>query len=288
MSMLYYLKLGGGITGLCILLSTVLLVQPANALDRNELSFYLAFEGSYAPTIAPKETSFRLKDFTRPFTGSFEYLLKDNKTYFNPADKTPRKLEFVPGRKGLGLKTEANPTRFKVYSYPCVQYDAQACFAQNEGTIAFWMKPVGWSGLNGHRYFLAVIADNCAIRFYNYPGKTSVWLDGKDYYRFLSSGQWRPGWQEGKWTFLAFTYKPGTQSFYIDGELMEQSTAGLVEPKFIKTGLIEVTEGDQVLDELMIFKRSLNPAEIKVLYRANLPNDNKKAGLESLALKSSH
>jgi len=69
--------------------------------------------------------------------GVFKTMSDDNRKYLEPSDKSPRKLEFVPGCRGQGLKVSANPTRFRVYSYPCVQYVARECFAPKEGTIAF-------------------------------------------------------------------------------------------------------------------------------------------------------
>jgi hypothetical protein len=254
----------GGLLGQALLF----LSCAAYALDRAALTFYAPFEGHFAPAIAPAHTEVRLKDFILPDRGSFKAMSDENRRYLDPDDKSPRKLEFVPGRRGQGLQVSANPTRFKVYSYPCVQYVARECFAPKEGTIAFWMKPVGWSGCGGHLYFIAVTADNCTIRFYNYPGATHVWLDAKDQYRLISALGW-PGWKDGQWSFLAFTYKPGQQCFYVDGRLVMKSIEGLIEPEFINTGLIEISEGDQVVDELMVFNQPLTPPEIMALYQAN-------------------
>ncbi|MCC6579893.1 MAG: LamG domain-containing protein [Phycisphaeraceae bacterium] len=206
-----------------------------------------------------------------PDMGMFKTLSDDNRRYLEPDDSTPRKLTFVPGRRGRGLQVTANPTRFRVYSYPCVQYVAREAFAVSEGTIAFWMKPVGWSGMDGHLYFVAVTADNCTIRFYNYPGGTYVWLDAKDHYRIIKAAGWQ-GWKDGQWVFLAFTYKPGQQCFYVDGKLLGKSTDALIEPVFDKTGMIEISEGDQVVDELMIFNQSLPATDIKALYQSNVPD----------------
>jgi hypothetical protein len=263
-------RLGRGMGAGLFALICLLLAPPLRALDRDGLTFYLPFEGSYAPAIAPAGTQARLKDFVLPDMGMFKSLSDENRRYLEPDDKSPRRLEFVPGRRGLGLKTAANPTRFKVYSYPCVQYAVPGSFAPREGTIAFWMKPVGWTGLGGHLYFIAVTADNCTIRFYNYPGGTHVWVDAKDHYRLISASGWS-GWKDGEWSFLAFTYKPGQQCVYADGELRSKCTDGLIEPEFVSTGLIEISEGDQVVDELMILNRPLTPAEVLGLYRANTP-----------------
>ena len=241
----------------------------AGAVDRNNLTFYVPFEGSYAPKIAPATTEIKLKDFILPDMGVFKSLSDDNRRYLEPDDKSPRKLEFVPGRRGLGLKVSGNPTRFKVYSYPCVQYVARECFAPKEGTIAFWMKPAGWSGDKAHRYYLAVTADNCTMRFYSFPGGTYVWLDAKNMYRLISTDTSWSGWKDGEWTLLTFTYKPGQQCFYVNGQLMTKSTDGLIEPEFVNKGLIEISEGDQVVDELMVFNQPLTPLEAAALYRAN-------------------
>jgi hypothetical protein len=256
-------------------LALLFLPRALHALDRSELTFYLPFEGSYAPAIGPAQTEVKLKDFVLPSLGSFMHMTEDNKRYFEPDDKSPRKLEFVPGRRGQGLKVTENPTRFKVYSYPCVQYVARECFAPKEGTIAFWMKPMGWSGDNAHRYFIAVTADNCTIRFYTFPGGTYVWLDAKDQFRILGAGAWHD-WKDGEWAFLAFSYKPGQQCFYVNGQLQMKSTDGLIEPEFVNKGLIEISEGDQVVDELMVFNRPLTAAEVASLYQANGPESESK------------
>jgi len=238
------------------------------ALDRTGLTFYLPFENDYTPKIAPANTEVKLKAFILPDMGSFKTMSDDNRRYLEPDDQSPRKLEFVPGCRGQGLKVTENPTRFKVYSYPCVQYMARECFAPKEGTIAFWMKPVGWSGDMAHRYFIAVTADNCTIRFYTFPGGTYVWLDAKDRFQIIGSGTWRD-WKDGEWVLLTFTYKPGQQCFYVNGQFMMKSTEGLIEPEFVNKGIIEISEGDQVVDELMIFNQSLTAVEIAALYRAN-------------------
>ena len=248
--------------------------QPMFALDRTSLTFYLQFEDGYTPRVAPANTEIRLKDYILPDMGVFKAMSDDNRRYLEPDDKTPRILEFAPGRRGQGLKVTGNPTRFTVYSYPCVQYVARECFAPKEGTIAFWMKPVGWSGKDRKmaRYFLAVTADNCTMRFYIYiSGATAVWLDAKKDFQVVDAGKW-DDWKDGEWAFMAFTYKPGQQRVYMNGQFKSQLTDKLVEPEFTSKGMIEISEGDHVLDELMIFNRPLTAVEIASLYRANAPN----------------
>jgi len=69
-----------------------------------------------------------------------------------------------------------------------------------------------------------------------------------------------------------FTYKPGQQCLYVDGRLLGKSTDGLIEPEFVSKGIIEVSEGDQVVDELMIFRQPLTAPEVMALYQANSLN----------------
>lgn len=248
------------------------LVAPAYGLERANLLFYLPFESSLTPAIAQASTEIKQTDFVFPFKGSFggndEPVAREGS---DEAKGVKSRATFVPGRKGLGLRTSDNPARRKVYSYPVLQYLAQESFARSEGTIAVWMKPVGWSrNKNNHRYFMAVTADNCTIRLYMYGHKTYAWVDGRDHYILVGGSEWT-GWQDGTWAFMTFTFKPGQQSFYLNGRLMNTLTEGLIEPEFATTGIVEISEGSQVLDELMIFNRALTSKEVGAIYGANAP-----------------
>jgi len=45
-------------------------------------------------------------------------------------------------------------------------------------------------------------------------------------------------------------------------------TDKLIEPKFTKQGFADISSGDQVLDEIMIFDRVLSSQEIAMPYQA--------------------
>ncbi|MAE67239.1 MAG: hypothetical protein CMJ18_23505 [Phycisphaeraceae bacterium] len=250
----------------------MVVTPPAYGLDRANLLFYLPFENSLRPAIAQADTEIRQADFVFPFKGSFsgsDAAVTRGKA--DDAGKVTGRATFVPGRRGLGLKAIDNPARSKVYSYPVVQYLARDSLARNEGTIAVWMKPVGWSrNRNNHRYFMAVTADNCTIRLYAYGHKTYAWVDGQDRYVLIGGSEWA-GWKDDTWAFMTFTFKPGRQSFYLNGRLMNTMTEGLIEPQFGTTGVVEISEGSQVLDEMMIFNRALTSREVGAVYRANAP-----------------
>ena len=214
----------------------------AVALDRESLRFYLSFENGLQPTIAGPDTQLRF------------------------VKGTAQEAQLVEGRRGRGLKVTPNL---------CLQYITPKSFAPKDGAIAFWMKPVGWSGIQQHRHFLFVHSDEVTLHFYVYFGNPWLWVSNPQRY-VLVGGNWQTAFEkepfpEGVWSFLAATFKPGQQAFYINGKLVNRSTDGLIEPEFIKTGVVEIPPGDQVLDEIMIFDRVLAAPEISALYHANAP-----------------
>ena len=175
--------------------------------------------------------------------------------------------QLVEGRRGRGL--EVTPKL-------CLQYATRESFAPKEGTIAFWMKPVGWGGHWQYRYFLNAQSDAVALNFYIYYGNPWFYVAGPKHYVLIggnSATAFENGkiFPEGKWTFLAATYKPGQQASYINGKLDNRATDGLIEPEFVKKGVVEIPPGDQVLDEIMIFDRALTEVEIRAVYCANMP-----------------
>jgi len=214
----------------------------AAALERENLRFYLPFEGGLQPRIAGANTQIKF------------------------VKGTEQDAQLVEGRRGRGLKVTPALN---------LQYLTRKSFTPREGTIAFWMKPVGWSGVGHHRYFLIARADHVTLHFYIYYGNPWLYVAGPKNY-VLVGGNYGPAFEkepfpEGQWTFMAATYKPGRQAFYINGKLVNQSTDGLIEPEFLEKGIVEIPPGDQVLDEIMVFDRVLTEQEIRAVYQANVP-----------------
>lgn len=215
----------------------------AFALDRGSLRFYLSFEDGLQPSVAGANTQLRF------------------------VKGAAQDAQLVEGRRGRGL--EVTPKL-------CLQYATRESFAPKEGTIAFWMKPVGWGGHWQYRYFLNAQSDAVALNFYIYYGNPWFYVAGPKHYVLIggnSATAFENGkiFPEGKWTFLAATYKPGQQASYINGKLDNRATDGLIEPEFVKKGVVEIPPGDQVLDEIMIFDRALTEVEIRAVYCANMP-----------------
>jgi len=217
---------------------------PAAAIDREHLRFYLSFEDGLKPSIAGEGTQLQF------------------------VKGTAADAQLVEGRRGRGLK---------VTPKLCLKYLTRQSFSPKDGTIAFWMKPIGWGGTNHFRYFLQAHADSVTINFYIYYGNPWLYVAGPTRYVLIGGnaatafdkGQVFP---EAKWTFLAATYRPGQQASFINGKLDNRITDGLIEPEFIKKGEIEIPSGDQVIDEIMVFDRALAGQEVEAVYRANVPD----------------
>jgi hypothetical protein len=216
----------------------------AAALDRENLRFYLPFEGGLEPEIAGADTQMK---FTK-----------------GAADDA----ELVEGRRGLGLKVTPD---FRIV------YQTRKSFSPREGTMALWLKPVGWSGVGHFRHFLGVTTDAYSMSLYMYYGNPWFYVGGGGRYDLMGGSNWQAAFDkeafpEGEWTFLAATYKPGQQAFYINGKTVIQRNDGLIEPEFVNRGDVEILPGDQVVDEIMIFDRVLTKDEIRALYQANAPD----------------
>ena len=229
------------------LLLALLLTSSSIALERDNLRFYISFEDGIAPAIAAG----------RPGAGNTPI------TFLTGSEKD---IQPVPGLRGRGLQTAVEAS---------FQYAARESFSRNEGTIAFWIKPVGWSGLKYGWPFLYVRSDrNVNLHFYIYPGNLYYYISGPGHYYLINTaedGNQKDPFKDGEWTFLAGTFKPGEQRFYVKGHFMNAMTEGLHEPEFTTTGIVEIPPSKNVLDEIMIFDRALTDKEIKAIYEANAP-----------------
>jgi hypothetical protein len=160
---------------------------------------------------------------------------------------------FEEGVRGKGL-LGTNP----------VQWDAAGNMRGKEGTISFWLKPVDWSSGDGNNHMFArwgTENGNCRLYQY-YPGQTGFLMQPAeggtavcwDYASF----------KKGKWRHMAFTWRQGEWTLYMDGYRREQ-----VSDKFVPFGKVKALSlgGDNtVFDELMVFGRALSEEEVQALY----------------------
>jgi hypothetical protein len=214
------------------------LALPASALERADLRLHLGFEGSLVPQVGPATVAIAVQN------------------------GQASDVCYVAGRRGLAVQLA--PGRG-------ISFNGRDLFAAHEGTASLWVRPLGWRGGDGLNHcFLQASSDCTSFLLYKfYPGNTWVYLTGAG--RTGVVGGWWDSWKEEQWTFLAFTFRPGEQAWYIDGKLQTRRTEDLIEPDFTKAAGVQLLEGNQVLDEIMVFSRALTEPEVEAVYRANRP-----------------
>ncbi|MBL7041636.1 MAG: hypothetical protein ISR77_23585 [Pirellulaceae bacterium] len=212
---------------------------PGRALDRSDLRLYVSFEQGLTPDVA----------------------LGEVKTVFSKGSEED--LKFDQGIRGHGVVLDENVS---------LTYRGKDIFSRSEGTISFWLKAVGWKAGDGRNHrFLTAYSDTCSMMLYRFwPGNNWVYVNGGGRNYVVGGGQWWDGWDKDVWVPLAFTFKPGEQAWYINGERRGMKSSDLLEPQFTRENggfcLHEGFGAGQVMDEIMVFNRALAAPEVAALH----------------------
>ena len=114
----------------------------------------------------------------------------------------------------------------KSEGYSCA-YAADKNIRAERGTVVFWVKPVDWSGHDGHVHlFFEALGGNSCLRIYKYdvadnplgfmfgPSKP---VDGKQPWTMarISATSWKPD----DWHLIACSWDAERLKLYVDGEL---------------------------------------------------------------------
>ncbi|MEE3372592.1 MAG: glycoside hydrolase domain-containing protein, partial [Planctomycetota bacterium] len=174
-------------------------------------------------------------------------------------------VEFTAGRRGRGLLLKEGVS---------LDYVGQELFENSEGTLAFWVRPVGWQGEDGkYHWFANLYSPTSSHLFYKYGagGQVIVYVTGSGRTpNTIGQNHTWDAFREGRWTHLALTFKPGEQVFYIDGKPMQKRVdSRLIEPRLEgKVATVNLHEGHpaNAIDELMTFRRALTELEVRALY----------------------
>ena len=208
-----------------------------HALERDDLRLHVSFErDSLSPAVGVGQAS------------------------IDAPQGKEKTIGFAAGKRGRGVHIADGKS---------INYQVTDVFSETEGTVACWVKPVGWRRGDGHNhYFMRVCGDKACFLLYKfYPGNTWVYLEG--YGKTDVVGGYWDQWEDGQWTFLAFTFKPGEQAWYVNGEPNGRKTEQLLEPSFSSKAFLQLQPGNQVIDEIMVFRRALTAQEVKAVYAAN-------------------
>ncbi|MCK5803048.1 MAG: SUMF1/EgtB/PvdO family nonheme iron enzyme [Lentisphaeria bacterium] len=191
-------------------------------------------------------------------------------------------IQYVPGRRGqAALLGESDGKRF------WIDYDTEDNLDMKQGTVALWVKPVGWKGSNpGFRFFF-MIRDPALARFYLYRfisgGLMAIAGNG-------ANGEWHTvthdcsKWKQDEWQHLAITWTTTSLALYVNGTLIGQQT--IAEKNRFRgrpavfsigqsqnwDGNAEIVRGQTAIDEVVVYGRALSAPEIqKDMTRKALP-----------------
>ena len=229
------------VAALVAAIATVCAAADLFALDRRDIGLYVPFERTLQPQLARGKVAFR----------------------FNKGSQ--QDVEFTAGRRGRGLLLKEGVS---------LDYVGQELFENSEGTLAFWVRPVGWQGEDGkYHWFANLYSPTSSHLFYKYGagGQVIVYVTGSGRTpNTIGQNHTWDAFREGRWTHLALTFKPGEQVFYIDGKPMQKRLdALLIEPRFDgKVATLNLHEGHpaNAIDELITFRRALTDLEIRALF----------------------
>ena len=182
----------------------------------------------------------------------------------------PRSPQYVEGKRGQAILVGDVGNE-----YHYLKFEAPDNFRIEEGTVAMWIKPHGWSGADhGFRYFF-MIADESTCKFYLYrfQEKNLLVLAGNGI-----EGQWgslgmpTDDWKDDQWIHLAVTWKDRLVKLYLDGKPVSQT---LVPPDKFFRGMPPAfhlgfshnwgandKKAATAVDEFIIFSRALESEEV--------------------------
>ncbi len=228
---------------LTLALATGLLApSPAGAVTEQDILFYAPYDGQLDAAQAAG-------DRTATAKGEFR---------------------FVEGKHGQGLLCGAEGTS--------LEYRTAGNISPIEGSLAVWVKPVGWSGEDSlfHIWFDTWGAGGrllCYIYYAEHRNKLYVLGPEK---QLSCANADASDWKDGEWHHLVGTWRQGEICLYRDGVLAEAVTDNVVLPSgFGDTFRVGTNAGwsfitgkaDMVLDEFTIYRRCLLPDEAAGLYR---------------------
>ena len=216
--------------------------SPSFALSANDLSFYASFDSSVSADLANGDV--------------------------NPLDNVKTSdFEFTQGILGKAIIAGDKAKS--------LAYAVAANMDDKEGTLSFWIKPIDWKAGDSKQHVYMQIPGR--MTFYNY------WQSGTSGFYWMTGSTiiWGPGGvyggvEQDKWHQLTVTWGSRKAAIYIDGEKASEVIDMPLEfPRWNDSGRLILADptwtsdntNRTAIDELMIFKRPLEPAEIKSLYR---------------------
>lgn len=143
-----------------------------------------------------------------------------------------------------------------------------------QGSLAFWAKPVGWSGNDEKfHYFVSMPGPQQWMMIQTVEG-TAAFLGGSRT-AFTRSGTSIADWRDGEWRQVVVTWKGDQGRLYLDGKPAPPVTWPVVptdlgDSLLVGGQLFGTAPGRTAIDELTIYGRALAPELVAELYRADV------------------
>jgi hypothetical protein len=239
-------------TGLVGVAAWLLAISAVWALDDADLLFHLSFEQGVSAEFSRGESV--------------------------PAPATEVEARLVPGLIGRGYRfagvgsTLEFPVAAGSGRTSREMYDPQVNLLPQAGTVSLWVQPLENSHNLLHRYF-----------FTNGPGGM-IQIARNQYTHHVWTGGQRSGvlydhvLPHGQWFHLALTWREGEIRGYVNGERFTSDPSAQLltgSPQTFQVAAegirwldfqIKQITDDAVMDEVQLFRRALEPAEVRALF----------------------
>lgn len=177
-------------------------------------------------------------------------------------------FQFTEGRKDKGIAVgDANPS---------VRYELEGNFTPAQGSLAFWAKPLNWSGPSKTHMLVSAARDtsgNFGWSVYQYAdsqqGGVGFNVKGENEQTGHGVFDLKSDWEQGVWHHLLVTWDQDLIRLYIDGRLIGKTRLELPMDaawmgRYLTVGPVISygREGSTAIDELYVFDRPILPDDV--------------------------
>ncbi len=208
------------------------------------------------------------------FYASYDQTAHPDKTTSGDVISQTSNLRFIPGIKGQALV---------VGSKEFVSYPVPGNLPATQGSISFFVKPIGWGDDDLYHFFISAQAQsNDWIVIYKVPEGKVLFVGGTTNNYSYAAAKARQ-WKDGEWKHICATWENGNAEIYVNGKLAGQGKWPVVSKSFGNEFLVGSTRWgkssqEEAIDELTIYDKPLTKKEIADYFEEH------KAALEKLNL----
>jgi hypothetical protein len=159
-------------------------------------------------------------------------------------------------------------------------YPASGLVRDTEGTLSFWLQPLGWDLANARDHFAVNLGmrDSLALAYFTYFGCFSFQnSSGENTYKrciaYLPPDLQPPKPTRDRWTHITLAWRQDLMKTWMDGKPLALERDGII-PLRNATGELRFGSGDHqeaAVDDVIVLAQAVGDADALALYRRNLP-----------------